>query len=238
MDSISQYMYLVQRRPDLFVQSPHIPLCLDEGTLRAFSAASGKPVGVVYDNSPYYLVLADLCVGAGGRLYTYARVVYSNSNSNGVVVIPQMGSRFGLLSIYRHPPRVESFEFPRGFAEDMTPAQNAARELWEETGARVHQDSLIYLGDVRADTGLSAGRVQIFLAQIAAAASPPEGSVGINGLSWMAEGDLREKIAAGIITDGFTLAAFAQYLCAKEALCKGGSYNGKNRPPAEQAFGI
>lgn len=217
MDSIARYLRLAADRPELFAPSDQIPLCLEEATLRAFAAASGKPVGVVYDNLPYYLVLADLCVGEGGRLYTYARVIYPHSDSNGVVVIPRMGERFGLLSIFRHPPRAESGgEFPRGFAEDLTPAENAAKELREEIGARVAPEELEYLGDIQSDTGLSAGRVQVFLARVEAAAVPADNGEGIHGLRWVTEEELRAEIAGGTITDGLTLAAFAQYLCRPE----------------------
>lgn len=103
MDSITQYFQLAARRPELFAPSDQIPLCMDEETLRNYSASTGKPVGVVYDNSPYYFVLADLCIRENGELYTYARVVYPHK-SNGVVVIPCRNGRFGLLSIFRHPP--------------------------------------------------------------------------------------------------------------------------------------
>lgn len=214
MDPITYYMKLLQQRPELFAQSPYIPLCLDEQTMRAFSVTSGKPVGVVYDNSPYYLVLADLCVGKDNRLYTYARVVYPYQDSNGVVVIPKLGDYFGLLTIFRHPPRAESGgEFPRGFANNMTPAENAAKELWEEIGAHVNPVSLVCLGEIQADTGLSSGRVQVFLAQIESTAISLAKHEGIHGFYWVTEQELRERISTGIITDGFTLAAFACYLC-------------------------
>lgn len=165
MDPITQYLELARRRPELFVPSEHFPLFLDEVTLRRYAAATGRPVGVVYDNSPYYLVLADLCLDAGGP-YTYARVIYPH-HSSGAVVIPRRGDRFGLLSIFRHPTRSESGgEFPRGFSEGHSPAETAARELEEELGARVDPDDLEYLGDVQPDTGLSSGRVQVFLARV------------------------------------------------------------------------
>ena len=218
MDPITQYLHLAAQRPELFSPSEQIPLCLEEETLRAFAAATGKAVGVVYDNSPYYLVLADLCVGAGERLYTYARVIYPHSDSNGVVVIPRCGERFGLLSIFRHPPRAESGgEFPRGFAEDLTPAENAAKELREEIGAHVDPGTLVYLGDIQADTGLSAGRVQVFLACVEAASVPTDNGEGIHGLSWLTEDQLRARIRDGALTDGLTLAAYARYLCAAGA---------------------
>lgn len=149
MDSITQYFQLAARRPELFAPSDQIPLCMDEETLRGYSASTGRPVGVVYDNSPYYFVLADLCIRENGELYTYARVVYPHK-SNGVVVIPCRNGRFGLLSIFRHPPRMESGgEFPRGFGEDLTPAENGAKELWEELGVRIAPEELEFWGRFR-----------------------------------------------------------------------------------------
>lgn len=212
MDPITQYLELARRRPELFVPSEHFPLFLDEVTLRRYAAATGRPVGVVYDNSPYYLVLADLCLDAGGP-YTYARVIYPH-HSSGAVVIPRRGDRFGLLSIFRHPTRSESGgEFPRGFSEGHSPAETAARELEEELGARVDPDGLEYLGDVQPDTGLSSGRVQVFLARVDQAAVPPRNREGIHGLRWVTEADLQAQIAAGLLTDGITLAAYARYCC-------------------------
>ena len=96
MDTISTYFQLVQERPELFEQSALIPLILDENEMRAFSDTSGKTMGLVYDNSPFYLVLADLCSGKNG-LYSYGRVVYCNSKSSGCVAVPRCGGKFGLL---------------------------------------------------------------------------------------------------------------------------------------------
>ena len=84
MDAIDRYLQLADQRPELFRPSEQIPLCLDEEILRGYTASTGRPVGVVYDNLPYYLVLADLCVRESGELYTYARVIYPHSQSNGV----------------------------------------------------------------------------------------------------------------------------------------------------------
>ena len=226
MDPITAYFQLVEARPELFAPSEQIPLCLEEERLRAFASETGRPVGLVYDNRPYYMVLADLCRRADGRLYTYARVVYPRSGSNGVVVVPCRMGRFGLLSIFRHPPRAESGgEFPRGFAEDLSPPENAAKELWEEIGARVDPGALVFLCEIQTDTGLSAGRVQVFCAQVEEAAVPAGNGEGIHGLRWVSEEDLREEIARGVITDGLTLAAYAQYRCWRER-------QGTSRPSA------
>lgn len=214
MDAITQYLQLAAQRPELFRPSEQIPLCLDENTLRSFSNSTGAPLGVVYDNSPYYLVVADLCVRSDGALYPYARVIYPYRDSNGVVVIPCRDGRFGLLSIFRHPPRKESGgEFPRGFAEDLSPAENGVKELREELGVRLSPDQLEYLGEIQPDSGLSAGTVQVFCAHISETAIPADNGEGIHGIRWVTPQEMAQEVADGTITDGITLAAYLKYLC-------------------------
>ena len=48
MDPITRYFNLISQRPELFTPSQHVPLCLDEATVRAYAASTGRPVGVVY----------------------------------------------------------------------------------------------------------------------------------------------------------------------------------------------
>lgn len=220
MDSISQYLRLVEQRPELFVPSPHIPLCLDEKVLREFAKSSDKPIGLVFDNTPYYMLINDVCIGKSGSLYSYSRVIYSNSSSNGVVVIPKCGDCFGLLSLFRHPPRMESLEFPRGFSEECSPEENAIREMEEETG--LHPDELKQLGEIRADTGLTAGRVQVFLADVKEKKTVPlpDNQEAIHSVIWLTEEELQRRIAEGVITDGFTLGAYAKYLCQVSKVLK------------------
>lgn len=214
MDAITQYLQLAAQRPELFRPSEQIPLCLDENTLRSFSSSTGAPLGVVYDNSPYYLVVADLCVRSDGELYPYARVIYPYRDSNGVVVIPCRDGRFGLLSIFRHPPRKESGgEFPRGFAEDLSPAENGVKELREELGVQLSPDQLEYLGEIQPDSGLSAGTVQVFCAHISETAIPADNGEGIHGIRWVTPQEMAQEVADGTITDGITLAAYLKYLC-------------------------
>lgn len=214
MDAITQYLQLAAQRPELFRPSEQIPLCLDENTLRNFSSSTGAPLGVVYDNSPYYLVVADLCVRSNGVLYPYARVIYPYRDSNGVVVIPCRDGRFGLLSIFRHPPRKESGgEFPRGFAEDLSPAENGVKELREELGVQLSPDQLEYLGEIQPDSGLSAGTVQVFCAHISETAIPADNGEGIHGIRWVTPQEMAQEVADGTITDGITLAAYLKYLC-------------------------
>lgn len=218
MDTISAYFQLVKERPGLFKQSEKIPLVLDEDEMRTFSEKTGKPMGVVYENLPYYFVLADLCRGKNG-LYSYARVIYANPKSGGGVAIPRLGYRLGLLRIFRHTAREWSLEFPRGFAEDqsLTAEENIAKELSEELNISRESCQVAYLGDVRADSGLSDGKAQVFLAELAPGTDVlPAQEEGIGGFIWVEEEQLRKMIREGEITDGFTISAYARLLCADE----------------------
>lgn len=146
-DSVAAYFALAQQRPDLFTPSSQIPLVMDPDRMRAFSAETGRPMGLVYDNRPYFMVLADLCT-SGTRSYAYARVVYPQAGTNGAVAVPFRDGKFGLLRIFRHAPRTECLEFPRGFAcPGLTPEENIRKELAEEMGAQIK--AVRFLGHVR-----------------------------------------------------------------------------------------
>lgn len=204
-DAITDYLALAETRPECFTPSEDIPILLDGEQIYQFSISYNRPMGIVYNNLPYYLVVADLCQGPRG-LYSYARVVYPNS-SNGAVAIPIMDGKYGLLRNFRHAPRMECLEFPRGFADKTLPPEELIRqELTDELGASTAQ--VRHLGRIQADTGLSSGFVDIFLAELTQAQAQI-GHEGIRDVLWLTEEELRAKIRAGIITDGFTLSAFA-----------------------------
>ena len=204
-DPINAYMSLAAEKPELFTPCDDIPLCLDEERIRDFSRSHNRPMGVVYSNLPFYSVVADLCE-KDGRQFSYARVIYPNP-TNGAVAIPKFGDKFGLLRQFRHAPRTECLEFPRGFAvKDLSPEDNIRKELTEEMGAVV--DNICHLGMVRADSGLSAGLVDVYLAQVSHAA-PRIGHEGIRELIWVNKEELSTMIRSGVITDGFTLSALA-----------------------------
>ena len=214
MDPVAAYMALARQHPALFVQNDQVPIVLDEARIRAYAARTGRPMGVVYDNvapdgSRFYTVVADLCL-RGEREFSYSRVIYPNP-TNGSVAVPRMGNRFGLLKLFRHVPRMDCLEFPRGFAKQgLSPTENIKEELWEEMGAWV--EDMEYLGRVRADTGLSAGFAEVFLADVRDARANV-GHEGIRELVWLEERELNAAIARGEITDGFTLSALTLLRC-------------------------
>lgn len=217
LDRVSKYMELMNTRPNLFLQNERIRLVLDESKIRKFEAESGKPMGIVYDNSPFYMVIADLCEGKNG-LYSYARVVSCNPKSSGTVAIPYCNGYFGLLTIFRHAPRKEMLEFPRGFSENLnlTVEQNIRKELSEEIGVDPESCKISSLGQVFADSGLASGCADLFVAEFE---TIPETVLcqeeGISKFKWYSEKQIKTMIANNEITDGFTLSAYAKYICLR-----------------------
>lgn len=218
-DPITRYLQLTKERPELFASSDLIPLCLDEGEIRAFAARTGKPMGIVYDNSPYWLTLADLCIGEKD-FYSYGRVVYCGPTNGAAVLIRRRNQEaFGLLRIFRHGCRAISLEIPRGFHEQpgLTAEETVRRELAEEIGVSTEDCRITRLGQIRADAGLSSGTAEIFLAEIDESAQILCGTgEGIQGFVWYSDAVLRQAIRDGTITDGFTLSAYALYQARRE----------------------
>lgn len=215
---IEGYFALAARRPDLFVQSPYVPLCMDRYAMLTFHTQTGKPVGLVFDNGRFYQVVADL-IDTPER-FAYARMVYPDRKGNGTVMIPcwqgEGKTLFGILHIYRHALRARSGgEFPRGFLEPgLSPEENCAKELREELAVRPELlDRLVPLGGTRADTGLSGGEALVYLAQISG--PQPQGNAGHEGIlssEWLTLDELLRRIRCGEIKDGFTQNATLLYL--------------------------
>ncbi|MBR4880467.1 MAG: hypothetical protein IKU19_00950 [Clostridia bacterium] len=186
-----------------------------------FESESGRELGVVYDNSPFWYVVVDLIDSP--KPFAYGRVIYC-AESNGTVVLPCLDNGdgeplFGLLDIFRHSKREGCIEFPRGFmaSKFISCADNALKELSEEFGADISSvTEITHLGKLYADTGLTPGHTDIFLVKIRG--TVPVASVGHEGIKrgfWISENDLSDKIKNGEITDSFTVGAFMYYLLNK-----------------------
>jgi 8-oxo-dGTP pyrophosphatase MutT (NUDIX family) len=219
-DPIRAYLELLRRRPELAATDEGgQPLCLDEAELRAFQARTGKAMGLVYDNwnpvnhRSYYMLLSDL-VQMEGHLQSYTRVVFPRAITGTVALCRRQDGRFGLIRIFRHPLRGAGclLEIPRGHLEvDLTPEENCRREIQQEIHAQVL--SLQELGSTAADSGLISGSARVYLAEVGGQPGVCPGYEGISSLVWMTMREIREAIGSGRITDGYTQAAVALYLC-------------------------
>jgi 8-oxo-dGTP pyrophosphatase MutT (NUDIX family) len=166
---------------------------------------------VVYTNR-FVTVYDDDVRFADGRAGTYIRVVQSGGLP-GVVMLPLADGRIGLVRVYRYPVGAWEWGLPRGLAHGGDPEATARTELAEELGAPPRQ--LTSLGRVHPDSGTLASVVHMFAAGYAVQASAPQDTGEVAAVRWVPVPELLAAIAAGDITDGFTLAAVCAAMCRK-----------------------
>jgi 8-oxo-dGTP pyrophosphatase MutT (NUDIX family) len=163
----------------------------------------------VYKNR-YITVYDDEVRFSDGRTGTYIRIAAAG-DLPGVAVLPIAVGHVGLVHVYRYP--VESWEWglPRGYGHSSNPEESAQDELMEELGERPQQ--LTFLGQETPDSGALASVIYLFAAQYDHQVSAPRDTVEVAGVHWVPVPELLAGIAAGDITDGFTLSAVCLALC-------------------------
>jgi ADP-ribose pyrophosphatase len=138
-----------------------------------------------------------------------------SSGITGVAVIPTREDRVGLIRMYRHAIRGESWEIPRGFLDDEPIATAARRELEEETGLSCAADKLVHLAIVSPDTGIFAARVAVLAALDCTEVrrfEPQE--FGHEAFAWFDAEAFDAGVADGRIHDSYTLVAYYRLAAA------------------------
>jgi ADP-ribose pyrophosphatase len=212
-----RYEQLRETRPELFANPAgtifsilHEPEAVAEAEREAADRlrSAGLPeawarTGVVYEDA-YGLRVRDAVRFPDGALGTYIRDLGPRAVA-GVVVLPVLGGSVVLVDHFRHATRSRHLELPRGAGESDSPEDDARRELAEEVGADA--TTLVPLGELHPDTGISASSVAMFYAEIDRIGRPDTGEA-IDSIRLVPPDELRDMIRAGAITDGFTLAAY------------------------------
>lgn len=202
----ARYCALQKERPALFAASDVLRIITDEAAVQAFCRDTGRTVGVVYE-SRFSMMVVDLVEDSAGNRFAYERLV--PAQTGGVVSVPVYDGKFVLLRQYRHAIRSEQLAFPRGFGEPgLTAEQNLHKELSEEIGAQVERVRL--LGTVAPDSGMMSTQAEVYFCTVSRPQNP-FGHEGILRCVLLDAAELRAQIAAGAVTDGFTLAALALY---------------------------
>lgn len=128
----------------------------------------------------------------------------------GVAVLPIRAWTVGLVRVFRHPLGQDVWEIPRGFGEDgLSDAENACRELWEETGLRVPPDALVPLGAVHPNDGISDSVVKLYAAVLNGSTEDlppthPADRLEVDEFAWIPVQELLARVARGEILDSFT----------------------------------
>lgn len=222
LDGRVHYDALRSAAPDAFVNPPGAPIqvLVDPAEVRSAEtavaadlAAAGRPAswartGIVFQDQ-YLLVLRDAVRLASGRFGTYLRTL-DVGGAAGVVVLPRLGADVVLVRHFRHSTRAWHYEVPRGFGSPgSTPEEDARRELAEEIGAVPR--TLDRLGVVHPDTGMTAGAVHLFLAEIDGVGAV-DTEEGIDAVKIVPADELGRMIRDNEIDDGFTMAAYLRAL--------------------------
>lgn len=220
MSSPAEYRRLIDTYPALFENPPEawIEVLLEEDDIRQVEAqmerrlaASGKPiewarVGVAFQDD-YLTVLRDAVRFTDGRLATYTRSVSLPPDFLGVVTLPIWRGQVLLISHFRHATRSWHLEIPRGFGLSSNAEADARQELREEIQATV--SNLVDLGMMYPDTGATANRAALFLAEVEPYGTP-ERSEAISAIRPTSVAESERMIGTGELKDGFMLGAYAR----------------------------
>jgi len=170
---------------------------------------SRADIGIIVDD-PYFLLIRDLVIFPNGEMRGYTRLITRAilDNGEGVVVLPMYENKIILLHQFRHATRQWHYEFPRGYGEpDISPQENAIKEIHEEISSSVEKSDLIDLGKFYNNTGFEGHPVSLFFATLASIGEPNKNE-GIKDIIFLSPEELSDWIRDGKITDGFTIAAY------------------------------
>lgn len=130
-------------------------------------AENYSKVGIVSEDH-YWIWVRDAVTFPGGIPGVYDRIIWKSgiSGSHGVAILPLLPNKKVLVNVnFRHATRSWEIELPRGARKEKEAIEKAARrELKEETGCIASK--LIFLGEIAPDSGVLAGTVPVYIAQI------------------------------------------------------------------------
>jgi len=128
----------------------------------------------------------------------------------GIVVVPFVEDKVGLVRVFRHAVGQSGWEVPRGFIDaGETPEVAALRELEEEAGLSCSRKNLVDIGYVAPDPGILDARIQCFAAMdCTLSGKEREGEFGHREFRLFAAHEVEELIRNGNIQDSVSLAAY------------------------------
>ena len=216
-ENLTEYLKMTESKQGAFNNPDNCSLTVvtDPDKMVSFEKRTGKSLGVLADNSPFFTLVGDL-VDNGKTQFRYCRLIYTADSNGGVCLIHlKEENKFCLLKIFRHANRKEALEFPRGFAEknDVSISDNIRRELREEMGLTDEIIEIRHLGCCESDSPIIHGRAEVFSAEIERLPEVVR-EEGITGYEILSENEFIAKLGTEI-TDNFTITAY----CLWKAKC-------------------
>lgn len=221
MNRLADYFAFARTNPALFV-NPYgagFVVILEEEDIHATELqmaqrlkaenlpTSWAQVGIVYQDQ-YTMMLRDAVRFPDGSLGTYIRLVSEENSPPGVIILPLHQDHVLLIRHFRHATRTWHMEIPRGFGtQGFSAEENACRELKEEIGAIPSR--IVSLGQIYPNTGMSLECDEIFYVEVESYGDA-EALEAIAEIQPTPVPEFERMIRENVITDGFTLAAYAR----------------------------
>jgi len=128
----------------------------------------------------------------------------------GIVVVPFVGDKVGLVRVFRHAVAQSGWEVPRGFVDQGETTEAAAlRELEEEAGLSCNHENLLAMGCIAPDPGILDARIRCFAAMdCTLSGKEREEEFGHREFRLFARLEIEQLIRDGDIQDSVSLAAY------------------------------
>ena len=185
----------------------------DAGEIEIISSTDARGVkgktGILFEDSLHYVV-RDAVRFPSGDTRAQMRIIGCTmaDGPSGVVALAWRDGKLHLREMFRHATRRWELETPRGQRETgCTPEEAATKEVDEELGFTVAKIERI--GEVSGDTAILASTLPVFWCDLAPGAPKdhPESSEAFGEIVALTPAELLNKIRAGGLRDGYTLAA-------------------------------
>ncbi|MBS0649002.1 MAG: NUDIX hydrolase [Verrucomicrobia bacterium] len=194
---IKQYPPIIQPLGDS--SKGEIEILTDPEKMAAIEKKQARDVGVVWRDK-YWLWVNDACRFPSGHEGIYARMLWVKSltGTPGVAVMPVLPNGKVVLNCnYRHATRSWEIELPRGGVNPGETLEAAAqREALEETKMVI--DSLVRVGEIPPDSGMTTTIVPIFVAKVVKEQnSEQEETEAIEGTIALTRDEIKQAFARG-----------------------------------------
>ena len=159
----------------------------------------GRDKRVVEYENPWFRVLRD------GKFF----FVDEPKARNAAVVFIEFKGKLVLIEQYRVACGCVLLATPRGYGEGQeTSAACAAREAFEETGFRVSEKTLNFLGQIRPNSAILTSVVDVYFGVAEGSPEERQDADEVARVVMCSYDELERKVANGLVTDGFTLAGY------------------------------
>ena len=141
----------------------------------------------------------------GGREGRYNRIVEGTGNP-GVAILPTIDNHVGFVRQFRYAVGEEVWEIPRGYSKSANVAEEARRELKEETGYSAKK--LTALAIIHPNSAVLETHIELFAAECdTEGAVPSKVDSEISEFKWFKLEDALKAVVSGKIKDAISLSA-------------------------------